>query len=183
MKHSNGLPYVSRSHQQGMALMVALMILLLTAMLGVAAMKTSIFSSKIAVSTQVDAMAFEAAESALSVAFREIGSSAGMTDLLDVLDGGLYELCIKADDPVKKGACGNSDYLDSGEMIQARARAAVRGKVPISGGQISTSAGGAIFVDYELGILGESEVAAFNMENHHAQEALKRGIMAGNEVE
>lgn len=169
--------------QRGAALLVALMILLITAMLGMAAMRTSIFNSRIALSTQVDAMAFEAAESALSVAFREIGSSAGMTDMLDMLDGGIYERCVTAAVPLKPGACAGNDYMDSSQMIRAHARAAVRGRHPISGGQISTTGGNAILVDYEVGILGESEVMTFEMENHHAQEALKRGLMAGFEVQ
>lgn len=171
------------ARQQGMALMVALIILLMTAMLGVAAMKTSIFSSRVAVGTQVDAMAFEGAESALLEAFDELGSEVGMADLVSVLDGGTYSRCVTAANPRKQGACTDQDRLDSRNMVQASARAVLRATRPISGGQVSNSGSTTVLVDYEVGILGESDVVDFNLSNHHAQEALRRGIKAGAEIE
>ena len=58
--------------QKGAALMVALMILVVVSLMGVSAMKSSVFSTKVATSTQADAMTFEAAETAVTEAYAEL---------------------------------------------------------------------------------------------------------------
>ncbi len=57
----------TRHRQEGAALVIALLILVVVSLLGVSAMKTSVFSAKVATGTQADAMTFEAAETSLSV--------------------------------------------------------------------------------------------------------------------
>ena len=57
--------------QQGAALVVALLILVVVSLLGVSAMKSSVFSAKVATGTQADAMTFEAAETSLTGAYKE----------------------------------------------------------------------------------------------------------------
>jgi len=49
------------NNQRGAALIVALLILVVVSVLGVSAMKTSMFAAKVATGTQADAMVFEAA--------------------------------------------------------------------------------------------------------------------------
>ena len=66
-----------RARQQGVALMVALMILVVVSILGISAMKSSVFSAKVATGTQADAMTFEAAETALTEVYRELNAMSG----------------------------------------------------------------------------------------------------------
>ena len=61
-----------KRHEQGVALLIALLILVVVSLMGITAMKTSMFSAKIATGTQVDAMAFEGAESSVSDAFKKL---------------------------------------------------------------------------------------------------------------
>jgi hypothetical protein len=38
-------------------------------------------------------------------------------------------------------------------------------------------------VEYKVAMLGESDMKSFNLDNHHFQEALKRGLKPGSEIE
>ncbi|MZR61360.1 PilX N-terminal domain-containing pilus assembly protein [Alcanivorax sp. DP30] len=169
--------------QQGAALMVALMILVVVSLLGLSAMKSSVFSAKVATGTQADAMTFEAAETALIEAYEELSDLSG-EDLYAQLSGSnSLQRCVSKSNTSKEGVCGNNDYLDSRGLLRAASTSRLDGYEPIEGSQISTTGGGAVFVDYKIAMLGESEMKSFNLDNHHLQEALKRGIKPGSEIE
>lgn len=169
--------------QQGAALVVALLILVVVSLLGVSAMKSSVFSAKVATGTQADAMTFEAAETTLAEAYKELNNMSG-ADLYTKLAGGeLLIRCVTEEDTTKEGACSQGDALDSRGLIAAQSFSKLNGYDPVPGSQISTTGGGAIFVDYKIAMLGESEMSSFNLDNHHLQEALKRGIKPGSEIE
>lgn len=169
--------------QRGAALLVALMILVLTAILGVVAMKSSVFSSRLAVGTQLDALAFEGAESALAESFQELGQDTGIGELARVLDGNQYQRCVTKDDRRAERLCAIGDHLDSRGLVRSQVRAGLSGRRPVVGGQVSVSGSGAILVDYEVSMLGEADIDAYDVSNHHVQETLKRGLMAAGEVE
>ena len=66
---------ISRGYsQRGAALIVALLILVVVSVLGVSAMKTSMFAAKVATGTQADAMVFEAAESSVADMYNTINN-------------------------------------------------------------------------------------------------------------
>jgi len=169
----------------GAALVIALLILVVVSLMGVSAMKSSIFSAKIATGTQADAMSFEAAESALSAAYAEINSMQGAA-LYASLGGGepLYR-CVTKADTKKSGECGTSDgdKLDSRGLLMASSATKLNGFEPIAGAEIGTSGGSQIMVDYRIAMLGESEMESFNLSNHHLQEALKMGVKPGSEIQ
>ena len=172
-----------RARQQGVALMVALMILVVVSILGISAMKSSVFSAKVATGTQADAMTFEAAETALTEVYRELNAMSG-EDLYGNLAGdATIQRCVSGKNKSKEGVCQAADYLDSRSLLKSEATSRLNGYEPVEGSQISTTGGGAIFVDYKIAMLGESQMSSFNLDNHHLQEALKRGIKPGSEIE
>ncbi|MEQ3635830.1 MAG: PilX N-terminal domain-containing pilus assembly protein [Thalassolituus sp.] len=169
--------------QQGAALVVALLILVVVSLLGVSAMKSSVFSAKVATGTQADAMTFEAAETALTQTYAELNGMSGEDLYANLSGANVLQRCVAEANTNQKGACGNEDYLDSRGLLKVSSASRLNGYEPVAGSQISSSGGGAIFVDYKIAMLGESEMKNFNLENHHLQEALKRGIKPGSEIE
>lgn len=170
---------ITRHHsQRGAALLVALMILVIVSILGVTAMKTSMFSSKIATGTQVDAMAFEGAESAVNEAFNYLANISD-ADLQPFLMTGLIEqrCLVGGDTGAKPRACIAAERMDSRGLVQAGSRIRQEGMRAISGGAVSTTGSSPMQeVDYTFEILGQSEIKSFDVDNNHLQEALKRGM-------
>jgi Tfp pilus assembly protein PilX len=175
---------IKKENEQGAALIVALLILIVISLIGISAMKSSVFSAKVATATQADAMTFEAAETALSEVYRELSALPG-EDLYSALVAGPIQRCVMEtnDGMQKKSACAATDRMDSRGLLQVSSESKLNGYKPISGSQVSTSGGGVIFVDYEIAMLGESEMESFDLDNHHLQEALKRGIKPSSEIE
>lgn len=60
--------FVRRSRQQGMALLIALIVLVVVSILGTVAMRTALFQSRVSVNSQVENLAFQSAESGLDAA-------------------------------------------------------------------------------------------------------------------
>lgn len=110
---------LSRSSQRGVALVVALLILVMISILGISAMRTSIFNAKIAVGAQVGTMTFQAAESAIAAMYEE-----AMSDIkqpghviamaLTQKSAGLIQIqdrCVTRADVSKPGLCAAGDFL------------------------------------------------------------------------
>ena len=168
--------------QEGAALLVALLILVAISLLGISAMKTSMFSSKVSTVVQADAMVFEAAESAIVEAYSELDDMAS-TDLSAFLGGDVMTRCLAASNPRKVGVCGAPDYLGNRGLIKASSTSQVNGFQLISGAQLSSTGNAGTFVDYQVQIVGSSRMAAFNIDDAHIQELLKRGIRPSSEIE
>ncbi|MEQ3635955.1 PilX N-terminal domain-containing pilus assembly protein [Alcanivorax sp.] len=169
--------------QQGAALVVALLILVVVSLLGVSAMKSSVFSAKVATGTQADAMTFEAAETGLAGAYKELNNMSGADLYSSLGGGGLLVRCVTEKNIAKSGACAKGDALDSRGLIVAETSSMLNGYELVEGAEIGTTAGSMIDVDYKVAMLGESSMASFNLDNHHVQEALKRGLKPGSEIE
>lgn len=172
-----------RRHQQGAALVVALLILVVVSLLGVSAMKSSVFSAKVATGTQADAMTFEAAETSVSGAYKELNAMSGADLYSSLGSGGLLVRCVTEDNTAKAGFCAKGDNLDSRGLIVAESSSRLDGYALVEGAEIGTTAGSMIDVDYKVAMLGESSMESFNLNNHHLQEALKRGLKPGSEIE
>lgn len=167
--------------QRGAALLVSLIILVMVSMMGISALRSSIFSGKVATGIQADAMTFEAAETALGVTYRNLSA---MTDqaLYAALDGGAVEYCVERSNPDSAGACGTNSFMDERQLLQARSISHHAGYSPIDGSQVSITGTGSVFVDYRVNMLAESAMPSLSLENHHLQEALKRGIMPASDI-
>lgn len=176
MRHTT--PTLARA-EHGAALLIALLILVIVSLMGITAMKTSMFSAKISTGTQVDAMAFEGAESAISDAYSYLYGLSSAS-LQPFLNGQIAYRCLTGS-TVKEMRCGASERLDSRGLVQAQSRIRQKGIQPVSGGQVSMSGGGTLTVDYTFEIMGDSEVEQFEIDNHHLQQALKRGMVASSD--
>ncbi len=176
-----GVHPVNSSGQRGAALLIALFVLVIVSVMGITAMKTSMFSAKIATGTQIDAMAFEGAESAITATFIELGGDDEVMQKL--LLGETIARCITMTSQTVGGACGQDQTLDSRGLVVAESHSKVNGFAPIDGYQIGSSGGGAQLVEYKIGILGDSELPDLAVENHHMQEALKRALKPSSDIE
>ena len=176
------LHFAKRADQRGVALLVALIILVIVSLLGVTAMKTSMFSAKIATGSQVDAMAFEGAESAVNASFEQL-AAAGSAGLQPLLSGATLNRCLTAAQGLVDRACTGSDRSDSRGLVQAGSRARQNGIEPVGGGQVSYTGNASVSVDFRIEILGQSEIDDFHVDNNHMQEALKRGPVSPSELQ
>ncbi|UWN49203.1 hypothetical protein ASALC70_01402 [Alcanivorax sp. ALC70] len=130
-------PTISARAQRGAALLIALLILVIVSLMGVTAMKTSMFSAKISTGTQVDAMAFEGAESAVAEAYSYLYGLSSV-DLQPFLFGQVAYRCLDGSS-VLTTICDGNEYMDSRELVRAQSRIRQKGMQPVSGGQVSMS--------------------------------------------
>ncbi|WP_341707534.1 PilX N-terminal domain-containing pilus assembly protein [Halopseudomonas sp.] len=166
--------------QRGVALVVALLVLLMVSVLGLSAMRSSVFSAKVATGVQSDVMTFEAAETVIVSTYGAL-TALSNEQLYNAVDGQAARYCMKSAGAAQ-GACGSTDFMDVRGLLQAESYSYLDGFSPISGSQVSSSGGAGVFVDYRINILGESEMDNYGIENHHLQETLKRGIKPGAEI-
>ena len=161
--------FYSRQHQHGSVLLISLIILVMVSLLGLAAMRASIFSNKVTTGIQADTMSFEAAESAIGLTFRTLSEMSEIDLTAAVVDGSSIAYCI-TESGVTAGA-GCSDFMDSRSLLRASSFASqpLNNCRPIPGFDVED------FKDLVINMLGESEMPSYNIENHHLQEGLKLG--------
>ena len=115
----NGLP----KHQHGAALFVALVILLVVTMMGLSAMRGSIFHEKMAFNTQSEDKTFQAAETAINGVIQKARQSDAM--LSDMVNAGSTNIgCVKPGQQLADQACdptSQSDTFDTEQSLQAQA--------------------------------------------------------------
>jgi type IV pilus assembly protein PilX len=180
-----------RQGQRGVALVIALLILVMISIIGIAAMRTSIFNAKISTSAQGATMAFQAAESALAALFIEAsqfsGDESSVSNVIYLalrqLDTGAFapiDRCVTQDDLFKVGACAGTDRFDERGMMQASSRLVIKpGTVPCGvggggeGSQVSTSGEGSGSVrglDYQFVAVGHGRMDPLNIDSFTVQE-------------
>jgi len=115
------------------------------------------------------------------VAYRTL---AEMTDqnLYTALESGAIEYCVTKSAVNASGACGAGAVFDDRGLLQAQSYSYLDGYSPIDGAQVSLTGTGSVFVDYQINMLGESEMIPLKLENYHLQEALKRGILPASNI-
>lgn len=160
----------SRSAQQGVALVIALLILVVLALLGVSAMRMSMFNARIATGAQLSAMTFHTAESSLAITYDEILDSDSVM-LLSLLDGEIVSRCQKAGAPQTSGACPASARFDSRGLLQAQSRTNQVGVSPdfslLEGAQLN---GQQLLVSHRMEMIAVGEAPDFETASYHVQE-------------
>jgi len=131
---------------------------------------------------QSDVKTFEAAETAINATYQQL-NALDDNELFTRIDGATARFCVKADGGIAQGGCGVSDSMDSRGLLRAESYSYLAGFSPIANTQVSTAGGGAIFVDYRIDIMGESEMDFYRISNQHLQETLKRGIKVGSDIQ
>jgi len=165
--------------QKGVALVVALMILVIISVIGIAAMRTSLFSVKVATSAQASAMAFQSAETALSAIYDEATSpsatSAGnvIADAVEKMLIGasvVIDRCVTVADPYKKGACASGDHADSRDLTVSESRTVVKpGGRAVAGSGIGSTAGTTVRY-YDFVSAAKGSVPVLNINRFNVQE-------------
>lgn len=168
--------------QRGMALVVALMILVVISVMGIAAMRTSIFNARITASSQGAVMSFQAAESALAALFTEISAD---PEVVKTIISNAYllgvitpeERCVTRDNLYKTGACANADFFDERELLKAGSRMAVNPTPRICATgepvRLTSAEPDDLFASeycYDIVAVGEGSLDALNIANFNVQE-------------
>ncbi len=178
----------SFSRQKGAALLVALMILTMVSILGVTAMKTSMFNAKIATSAQVSAIAFDGAESAIAAVYDEalFQNQSDPEFLIGKLvseyvpetgTSVVVDRCVLKNDVQAKAACNDGDRADSRNLLRSGSRVVMKGMATAPYLSTISNTGGASvsFVWYEFMAVGEGNVPVFNAERINEQHFSKLG--------
>lgn len=178
--------------QQGVALVISLMILMLVAVLGISAMRLSMFNAKIATSAQANTLAFQAAESAITAAYREarddtdVAGSIVNTALTAFSASGAVQIqprCVTSGDTRVAGACGAGDFLDSRDLVRAHSETILTGQRVAGGYQVSYTGAGTInYGYYEFLTAGTGRVPNMNISHHNIQEFSKFGPLVGPDM-
>lgn len=161
--------------QQGAALFIALIILLLVSMMGVSAMKGGIFHERMAFNSQAEEMTFQAAETAIGGVIQEARKS---SELLGELAAGYSSKthCVTLSGGIAEGACGDSSALDARASIQAEAESQFDRRRPL----MNSDAGA--LADYQFHTIGKGSFISADMPfpNRNRQEWRKIGLGGGN---
>ncbi len=186
---------LSRQRQSGAALLVSLMILLVISLIGVAAMKTSLFNTKISSSSQAAVMAFNGAEAAISAVLLEVRQDRDsrpnhmVSDLmLQIAQGSQAPVlrCYTDANMVKVGACAATDFMDSRGLVQAYSSTVMTGVTSGSetGSQVSSSGGtsGTRFGMYGFMTGAAGKVPVLNVEQFTVQEFATKALVVSGEM-
>lgn len=175
---------LGKSRQKGVALVIALLILVIISILGVSAMRTSIFNAKIAVGAQVGTMTFQAAESAIAAVYEEAMSDITepghvLGNALTQKSAGLIQIqdrCVTRTDVRKASQCAADDFLDSRDLLRAESSTIVRNDVSgLAGFEIGS------WGQYEFITVGRGEMPSYNTDNVNVQEFSRIAPMTGPE--
>jgi len=182
MKNQTAMRFVPR-RQRGAALIVSLLMLMIISIIGVVAMRTSIFNAKISASTQGSVMSFQAAESALAVLLDQgMGATEAALARRSIGDATPVEGCLSASDLNKSGACAASDYLDQRGLLKASWQMVAGPTQGLDltgedqgGFQVSTSGGdSSLPADCTFVAVGEGQMEVLNIQDHNVQEFARR---------
>ena len=178
------------STQRGVALIIALMILVIISIIGIAAMRTSLFNTKIATSAQASTMSFEGAETAISAVFDEATNQPFETPghvvgyavaELGVGKTVVVDRCVTQADAFAQKACTNADFVDSRDLVQASSRTIVKktGRFK-TGNVLTTNTGGSTSIQYyDFITVADGHVPALKMENYNVQEFTAEALSTG----
>ena len=167
----NGLP----TQQQGAALFVALIILLVVTMMGLSAMRGSIFHEKMAFNTQSEDKTFQAAETAINGVIQKARQSDAI--LSDMVNSASTKTgCVTRDQQWVDGPCGASDAIDNENSLQAQSTSYFDRMVNINNSDTAALA------DYQFVTFGQGNyVSSLNLpfKSRNRQEWRKLGPGGG----
>lgn len=155
--------------QQGAALFVALIILLIVSFMGVSAMRGSIMSERMAFNSQARELSFQAAETAINGVIAQARSNGALLNELLIAP---RTHCIGATQQLTEGACGDNSTFDDRDVLRAQAESEyVRQRVAFDNDASAV-------VDYQFSTLGAGDyVASVNLPfvNRNRQDWRKLG--------
>lgn len=161
--------------EQGAALFIALIILLLVSMLGVSAMKGGLFHERMAFNSQAEEMTFQAAETAIGGVIQEARKSSALLGQLAGTSAAKTH-CVTKSAGIAEGVCGAGSTLDTRASVRAEAESRFDRRRPLA-----NSDAGAL-ADYQFHTIGKGSFVSADMpfENRNRQEWRKIGLGGGN---
>lgn len=161
--------------QSGIALFVALMILVIISVLGVAAMRSSVTNARITTGIQAGEMSFQGAQTAINAVINEmIGTTAGqpgniLTDMIAGHAAGTVTVqrrCVTASNTAVTGAC-TTQFVDSRSLVRAGSQSILENDMlPAPGWSLS---GSGSYAYYQIIVAGEGGVPSIGTNNTNVQ--------------
>lgn len=119
-------------NQQGAALLIALVILLVVTLIGVSAIKSGIFHERMAFNAQAEELSFQAAETGINGVLGQAATNGSF--LNDILrTGAADQHCVTYTAGIQAGECNENKTLDSRSSVMADAETDFIGHKPIVG--------------------------------------------------
>jgi Tfp pilus assembly protein PilX len=174
---SHGVAY--KRHQSGVALVVALMILVIISVIGIAAMRTSLFSVKVATSAQASGMAFQSAESALAAIFNEATTVPASTpghvirvavDNMATGTPSVVSRCVTPGNTYTQHACGTTEFADSRSLTKSESRTVIKPSGRAVKGSGIGNTGGTTVRYYDFVSAAHGAVPVLNINRYNVQE-------------
>lgn len=176
--------------QRGAALIVALLILIIISIIGITAMRTSLFNTKIATMTQAATMSFQGAETAISAVFDE-ATNQSFSNPGHVVGYAIAQLgvgnkvvvnrCVTHANQYKQGACASGEFVDARGLVQAGSRTVVKASGRFKSGEtLTTNTGGSTSIQYyDFITAANAEVPVMKVSNFNVQEFTTEALSTG----
>lgn len=180
--------------QQGAALFIALVILVIISVLGVTSLRSSSTDARVVTNVQAAAHSFQAAESAINEIISVMETKKQDSDSYGRIVSELVEnrnLVLKycvTENGVKKNtdgdpvsaSCAADDFFDSKEIVQASARVGMQGNmVPEAGWSLNSPV---TFGRAPIIVVGEGDVPSLKVKKINVQKLGLFGLMNREEL-
>lgn len=176
--------------QSGAALVIALMILVIISIIGITALRSSMFNTKVSTINQASTMSFQGAETAISAVFDEAVNQP-FTTKGHVVGYAVAELgfgnqvvinrCVSHSDPYAQRVCANTDFVDSRGLVQAGSRTMVKPTPRLKENEVITdNTGGSTSIRYyDFVTVADAHVPVLNVSNFNVQEFTTEALSTG----
>lgn len=179
--------------QQGAALFVALVILVIISVLGIASLRSSGTDARVVTSVQAATHSFQAAESAINEIISVMETKANDSDSYGRIANDLVQnrnlvlrFCVTENGVITEGGepknakCGTNDYLDGKKIVQSSARVGMQGNmVPEPGWSLSSAI---TFGRAPIVVVGEGYVPSLEVKKINVQKLGLFGVMNREEL-
>ena len=190
MIRSNSLS--AHRKQSGAALVVALMILVIISIVGLTALRSSVFNTKISTMNQASTMSFQGAETAIAAVFDEAVrlpfTTPGHVVGYAVAELGfgnrvVVERCVTHGNLYLQRACTNNDFVDSRGLVQAGSRTVVKPTPRLKENEVITdNTGGSTTIRYyDFVTVADAYVPVMRTSSFNVQEFTTEALSTGGQ--
>lgn len=190
MIRSNSLS--AHRKQSGAALVIALMILVIISIVGLTALRSSVFNTKISTMNQASTMSFQGAETAIAAVFDEavnqpftmpghvVGYAVAELGFGNMV---VVERCVTHGNLYLQRACTNNDFVDSRGLVQAGSRTVVKPTPRLKENEVITdNTGGSTTIRYyDFVTVADAYVPVMKMSSFNVQEFTTEALSTGGQ--
>lgn len=190
MIRSNSLS--AHRKQSGAALVIALMILVIISIVGLTALRSSVFNTKISTMNQASTMSFQGAETAIAAVFDEavrlpfttpghvVGYAVAELGFGNMV---VVERCVTHGNLYLQRACTNNDFVDSRGLVQAGSRTVVKPTPRLKENEVITdNTGGSTTIRYyDFVTVADAYVPVMRTSSFNVQEFTTEALSTGGQ--